>query len=279
MLPPPHIHGQPPWSHHRVHTHTTLHAHYTCTHTPHTTCTAYTTVSTAQVSCTQNFRGLVHYPFDNHVVTLNLESYGFSAEDVLLHPWDGGSVVAMENGKAVRKKLNGVTSGTFDIWVFELISEVKKSLNYEKDCFLYGKMYISRKELMPFMEIVFPLMLTVFLALSSLFYRLESLDIRSNLAVVGLFTTMMYLYVVKSDLPPISFLTWTHYYMVVCLVFCGIVMGVITICHMLDPAGEAAQHQVAEVSFFNSLFTVKDERKGYGNHRERGIRRHESICE
>ena len=257
-LPSHNIRDQFPSScHHRVHTHTTLHAHYTCTRTPHTTCTAYTTVSTAQVSCTQDFRGLGHYPFDNHVVTLNLESYGFSAADVLLHPWDGGSVVAMENGKAVRKKLSGVTSGTFDIWVFELISEVKKSLNYEKDCFLYGKMYISRKELMPFMEIVFPLMLTVFLSLSALFYRLNSLDIRSNLAVVGLFTTMMYLYVVKSDLPPISFLTWTHYYMIVCLVFCGIVMGVITICHMLDPAGEAAEHQVAEVSVLNSLFTCE----------------------
>jgi len=200
-----------------------------------------------KVDCAENFLGLKHFPFDHHTILIQMESYGFSADEVLLHPWVDDRV-EMSADKPLRRKLEGITSGIWKIYSFDTISSVHKSRNYARDCFFEGRLYIRRKKMMPLTEIVFPLMLTVALTLSSTLYRLQALDVRTNIAVVGLFTTLMYLYVVKADLPPISFLTWTHYYMVLCLVIAGAVMGQVALCHWLDPSGEGADKQIEEAA-------------------------------
>lgn len=179
-------------------------------------------------------------------MTVALESFGFDASEVMLRPWDGKKV-EFQQEKPLRKKIpDFIISGTWDLWVFELVSELKPSLNADLDCFLYANIYVSRKELMPIMEIVMPLYITVGLSCSALCYRLENLDIRSNVAIVGLFTTMMYLYVVKGMLPAISYLTWTHWYMMLSMAYTLFCIAEITVCHYLDPDGTAGEQQVED---------------------------------
>lgn len=201
-----------------------------------------------KVTCSQSFDGLLDYPFDHHRVQVDLESYGYSAEQVALYPWNGNRT-EMTVGRPLRKSLNGITSGVWDIWSYDLSYNEAPSLNFpapQKDMYLHGNLWISRKELMPFVEIVIPLLITVALSMSALIYRMQALDIRTNLVVCGLFSTLVYLYVVKADLPPISALTWTHYYMMLCLLYVLICIAEITICHYLDPTGEAGEIQVQQ---------------------------------
>ena len=162
----------------------------------------------------------------------------------MLRPWDGEHVES--GGKALRKELSTtIKSGTWNLWAFELKS-ILKDVDGTPSCFLYGYIYISRQMLMPLTEIVIPLYMTVALTIGALVFRLEELTVRVDLAVCGLFSTLVYLYVVKLMLPPISFFTWTHYYMVVCMIFVAVVVAEITLCHYLDPTGEGGKEQVEE---------------------------------
>ena len=77
-------------------------------------------------------------------------------------------------------------------------------------------------------------------------FRLRWLDIRSNLSVIGFLTTIMYLYVIKEEMPPISFLTWTHYFTFLSLSFVSLVVFAVTCFHVFDPFGENDIQQAAK---------------------------------
>ena len=203
-----------------------------------------------KVALTQSFkRGLVHYPFDHHGLDVLLESYGYGADEVFIIPLlNATSAIIHDHNRSARHPMRrdlrntplASESGSWDIYSFDMYAEVRPSINYERDNFYVGRMYIGRKFFMPFMEIVFPLVLTVLLSLGSLLFRLQNVDVRSNMVAIGVFTSLMYIYVIKADLPPISFLTWTHYYMIICLIFIGAATVEVIMCHYLDPSGEAA---------------------------------------
>jgi Ca2+-binding EF-hand superfamily protein len=206
-----------------------------------------------KVCLTQSFNaGLVHFPFDHHGLDVLLESYGYGADDVFLIPLLNKSSPHTHNHerRPIRRDLRNTAlaseTGSWDIYSFDMYTEVRPSINFKRDNYYIGRMYIGRKFFMPFLEIVFPLILTVLLSFSALLFRLHNIDVRSNMVAVGVFSSLMYIYVVKEDLPPISFLTWTHYYLIVCLFFIGAATVEVIICHYLDPSGEAADQAADE---------------------------------
>ena len=206
-----------------------------------------------KVCLTQSFNaGLSHFPFDHHGLDVLLESYGYGADDVFIIPLLNKTSPHTHNHerRPIRRDLRNTAlaaeAGSWDIYSFDMYTEVRPSINFKRDNYYIGRMYIGRKFFMPFLEIVFPLILTVLLSFSALLFRLEYVDVRSNMVAVGVFTSLMYIYVVKEDLPPISFLTWTHYYLIVCLFFVGAATVEVIICHYLDPSGEAAAQAADE---------------------------------
>eukprot|EP00947_MAST-08B_sp_MAST-8B-sp1_P004379 g4379.t1 len=166
-----------------------------------------------KLTAAEDFSGLVDY----------LESYANSAEDVQLMAWDGTNVESRENKMLVKsippeaKKNQGV----FDILGSVLELEIRRTLNSDKATIIICKLFVVRRFIMAIFEIVIPLFLTVSFTMVGLFYRLSVVDVRTNLCMIGFLTTVMYLFIIKQDLPPISYLTWTHYYMIVCLCFIG----------------------------------------------------------
>ena len=159
--------------------------------------------------------------------------------------WDGTNVESRENKMLVKsippeaKKNQGV----FDILGSVLELEIRRTLNSDKATIIICKLFVVRRFIMAIFEIVIPLFLTVSFTMVGLFYRLSVVDVRTNLCMIGFLTTVMYLFIIKQDLPPISYLTWTHYYMIVCLCFVCMVIVEITVMHHLDPSGAGAEQQ------------------------------------
>ena len=160
-----------------------------------------------KIQLAEDFEGLADYPFDHHALDIDLESFDYSADQVRLQPWNG-TYVSKQTDEIIVHKLPRVPHGTWNVLGFTMSSEIRASANADRDNFIRGHLYISRKCLMPFVEIVLPLLLTFFFTFSAMLFRLHVLDVRTNLSMIGFLTTIMYVAVrrrvaVSSPLPAV----------------------------------------------------------------------------
>jgi len=177
-----------------------------------------------------------HFPFDVHTLDIRFTAFGYSAEEVLL--------------VTDKSKL----SSNFDItqhntpefltigWTCEdeLIHTAFEDQDSMFSCFLT----VQRNNANVLTITVFPEILIVLFALSAFFIRGDKSDIRIGITSTSMLTIMAFLFVVSSELPQISYLTWLHYYSFLCFVFVFNVMCCVVWLEYMDPDGRAFQQQI-----------------------------------
>jgi hypothetical protein len=124
--------------------------------------------------------------------------------------------------------------------------EVRHTAFEEQDSMFSCFLTVQRNNANVLTITVFPEILIVLFALSAFFIRGDKSDIRIGITSTSMLTIMAFLFVVSSELPQISYLTWLHYYSFVCFVFVFGVMCCVVWLEYMDPDGKAFQAALAQ---------------------------------
>eukprot|EP00943_MAST-04B_sp_MAST-4B-sp1_P004181 g4181.t1 len=170
---------------------------------------------------------LTDFPFDHHDVPININAFGYDANDVMLradHTRDSN--------------VGKLRDSTWDLQGFTLEAKVEQTLLSPRDSIIVGTLHVKRKTTMILTTILMPLVLIVLFTFLAFFVWEKDFGSRITVTSIGFLTVMAFMFVVNDQLPRIAYLTWMHYYMSLCFLMTFIVNVHVSFVHFLNPVGE-----------------------------------------
>ena len=168
---------------------------------------------------------LEHFPFDHHHIPITVNAFGYDADEVVL------SV-----DQSVKSAL--LSDSTWDLQTFRVDSDVRKTMMSPRQSVVEGTLVVKRELGMILSTILLPLILIVLFTFLSFFVWEQDFYSRIIITSIGFLTVMAFMYVVNEELPRIAYLTWMHWYMLVCFLMTFVVNCHVTAVHFFHPVGE-----------------------------------------
>jgi len=145
-----------------------------------------------------------HYPFDSHKIVVDVSSYRYSADRVILN---------MTQFDPNRVNLEALSGPMWRVVSFNQKSVPNKRTMYlDNDSVVEIELYVKRRVLNPLVVMILPMCLLGILSTTPLFISVEKFSDRAAIGATGCFTIVMFFFVVNEYFPKMGYLTWLHYY-------------------------------------------------------------------
>eukprot|EP00471_Norrisiella_sphaerica_P005240 CAMPEP_0184490106 /NCGR_PEP_ID=MMETSP0113_2-20130426/17182_1 /TAXON_ID=91329 /ORGANISM="Norrisiella sphaerica, Strain BC52" /LENGTH=436 /DNA_ID=CAMNT_0026873863 /DNA_START=233 /DNA_END=1540 /DNA_ORIENTATION=- len=145
-----------------------------------------------------------HYPFDSHKFVVDVSSYRYSADRVILN---------MTNFDPNRVNLEALSGPQWRVVAFNQKSVPNKRTVYlDNDSVVEIELFVKRRATNPLVVMILPMSLLGILSTLPLFLSVEKFSDRASIAATGCFTIVMFFFVVNEYFPKMGYLTWLHYY-------------------------------------------------------------------
>jgi len=145
-----------------------------------------------------------HYPFDSHKFVLDISSYRYSADRVLLN---------MTNFDPQAVNLEALSGPMWRVVAFNQKSVPNKRTVYlDNDSVVEMSLYVKRRVTNPLVVMIFPMGLLGILSTTPLFISIEKFSDRATIGATGCFTILLFHHVVNEYFPKLGYLTWLHHY-------------------------------------------------------------------
>jgi len=145
-----------------------------------------------------------HYPFDSHKFVVDVSSYRYSADRVILN---------MTQFDPNRVNLEALSGPMWRVVSFNQKSVPNKRTVYlDNDSVVEIEIYVKRRAINPLVVMILPMFLLGILSTTPLFLAVEKFSDRAAIGATGCFTIVMFFFVVNEYFPKMGYLTWLHYY-------------------------------------------------------------------
>jgi len=145
-----------------------------------------------------------HYPFDSHKIVVDVSSYRYSADRVILN---------MTNFDPNMVNLEALSGPMWRVVQFNQKSVPNKRTVYlDNDSVVEIELYVRRRVINPLVVMILPMGLLGILSTTPLFISIEKFSDRVTIASTGCFTILLFHNIVNEYFPKMGYLTWLHYY-------------------------------------------------------------------